>query len=97
VKKFWFKGDRRTFIYHLLKNWHNILTRYEKKTRDLPYYYIEPTNIGFLSLAAYKSKAISIEEYSTSRGKGAERYAGRADLWIQDQSGKTYDIEGKKD
>ncbi|OGL47290.1 MAG: hypothetical protein A2W05_07335 [Candidatus Schekmanbacteria bacterium RBG_16_38_10] len=97
MKKFWFEGDRRTFIYHLLKNWHNILTRYEEETHDLPYYYIEPTNIGFLSLAAYKSKAISIEEFSASRGKGAERYLGRADLWIQSQNGTTYDIEGKKD
>ena len=97
MKKFWFEGDRRTFIYHLLKNWHNILTRYEEETHDLPYYYIEPTNIGFLSLAAYEIGAISIEECSTFRGKGAKRYTGRADLWIQIRSGKTYDIEGKKD
>ena len=97
-KRFWFKGDyRRPFIYKLLRKWHNILTTYEEETGDLPYYYIEPTNIGFLSLAAYKSKAISIEEYSAFRGKGAKRYSGRADLWIQSQSGTTYDIEGKKD
>lgn len=97
MKKFWFEGDRRTFTYALLKSWHKILKVYEENIRDLPYYYIEPTNIGFLSLAAYRIGAISIEEYSTFRGKGAKRYSGRADLWIQSKGGITHDIEGKKD
>jgi|SRR3972149_850472 len=100
MKQFEFKGDyRRTFIYDLFKSWHKTLLEYEKvmfKDQGLPYYYIERTNIGLLSASALKIGAHPIEEYSASKGKGAKRYAGRADLWIRHKNGQTFDFEAKQ-
>ena len=67
------------------------------KHQDLPYVYIERTDIGLLSAAAHEMGAVPIEEYSADKGKGAERYIGRADLWICLKDGTTFDFEAKQE
>jgi len=63
---------------------------------DLPYWYIERTNVGLLAAAALRIGAFPLEEYSISRGRGANRSTGRADLWILSPKGITYDFEAKQ-
>lgn len=100
MNNFEFIGDhRRTFIYELFRSWHNTLVRYENalaEIGDLPYWYGERTNVGLLAAAAIRIEAFPIEEYSISRGKGANRSIGRADLWIRSPNGTTYDFEAKQ-
>lgn len=100
MSNFEFIGDqRRTFIYKLFRSWHNTLIRYENalaEIKDLPYWYNERTNVGLLAAAAISIGAFPIEEYSISRGKGANRSIGRADLWIRSPNGTTYDFEAKQ-
>lgn len=66
------------------------------KHQDLPYFYTERTDIGLLSVAAHEMGAVSIEEYSADKGKGAKKYTGRADLWICLKDGTTFDFEAKQ-
>jgi hypothetical protein len=98
MKNFIFKGDyRRRFVYDLVSTWHKILTDYEEKmTDDLPYFYIERTNLGLLAAAALKMGALPLEEYSADKGRGKKKYPGRADLWIRAKNGATYDFEAKQ-
>ena len=97
METFDFKGDRnKLLIYELLKTWNQLLTNYEKRIRDdLPYFYIERTNIGLLSSAAIKMGALTLEEYSAEKGREARKRQGRADLWIE-YKGYTFDIEAKQ-
>jgi hypothetical protein len=98
MKVFEFEGDRRrVLIYELLKRWNQDLIIYEKRIpEDLPYFYIERTNVGLLSSAAIKLGALTLEEYSVKRGRRAKERQGRADLWIE-YKGYTFDIEAKQD
>lgn len=100
MSNFEFIGDqRRTFIYKLFRSWHKTLIKYENalaEIGDLPYWYIERTNIGLLAAAALRIEAFPIEEYTTLRGRGVNRSVGRADLWILSPNETIYDFEAKR-
>lgn len=66
----------------LFKSWHDILSWYELEEQDLPYWYLERTNIGHLALAVYQRSGIPIQEFSCLKGRGAKNSSGRADLYI---------------
>jgi len=63
--------------------WHYMLEWFEKNdTSDLPYWYLERTNIGHLALASYQINGRPLQEFSMLKGRGAEKGPGRADLYI---------------
>ena len=101
MKQFEFIGDkRRAFIPRLFYFWHKLLKEYElefdkHKLHDLPYWYIEPTNVGLLALAAKKAGGYPLVEYSTKKGHKAPR-KGRVDLWVLDDMGNTFNFEAKQ-
>ncbi len=98
MKAFEFFGDKRTCICKILYKWGSLLKKYEKtmSSDDLPYFYIERTNIGLLSSAALNSGYFPLEEYSTEKGKEAKKRIGRADLRIFKNSGESIDFEAKQ-
>lgn len=74
-----FKGPKLELLF---KRWHEILSWYEEEEQDLPYWYLERTNIGHLALAVYQLNGIPIQEFSCRKGRGAEDSSGRADLYV---------------
>ena len=54
----------------------------EKDKEDLPYWYLERTNIGHLSLAVRKIKGFPLQEFSIKKGRGTQKSTGRADLYM---------------
>ncbi|MDP2749745.1 MAG: hypothetical protein Q8O89_02855 [Nanoarchaeota archaeon] len=68
----------------LLREWKLILGHYiEISQEDLPYWYNERVNTGFLAVAAWKLGGIAIEEYSVKRHHGKRKSQGRCDLWFK--------------
>jgi len=67
----------------LFTAWHEILNWYEEDIMkdDLPYWYLERTNIGNLALATYQLSGFPLQEFSCVKGRGASRSDGRADLY----------------
>ena len=108
--------EKRFFYYHfkgpnlkvLFEEWHGILTWFEKKKylEDLPYWYLERTNIGHLALAAYQLSGFPLQEFSiVKKGKAVSKVgrkrapsSGRADLYlyIPKLSGFNVNIEAKQ-
>ena len=85
-------------IETLLLQWHKELadaTSRLKPYNDLPYWYIERTNVGFVAQATNSLRLPELEEYSVDRGKGAKKRSGRGDLWFADSSGAEYIAEFK--
>src|SRR6266446_5202272 len=51
--------------------------------KDCPWWYTERALIGTLAAAGWYTRGgIALEEYSNYRGKGADRYLGRCDLFV---------------
>jgi hypothetical protein len=73
------KGPRMQKVF---EKWDEILSWYEDKMNDFPYWYLERTNIGHLGLAVYQLNGIPTQEFSCQKGKGVKKSAGRADLHI---------------
>lgn len=100
----------KTFLYFpvnnhnirkLFKAWNGILVRHEKADKDdLPYWYLERTNIGHLALAAYKLNGYSLQEFSMKKGRGQNKSTGRADLYmyfpLSDTQWYDFNIEAKQ-
>jgi hypothetical protein len=67
----------------LFEQWHKILAWFEKEDpTDLPYWYLERSNVGHLALAAYEISGRPLQEFSMTKGRGADKWPGRADLYI---------------
>lgn len=75
-----YKGRNYRSIF---EKWHEILQWYEDAhSDDLPYWYLERTNVGHLALAVYQLNGFPLQEFSCSKGRGALNSVGRADLYI---------------
>lgn len=76
-----------------IKEWQHLIERYCKEVKgDAPYWYTEMALVGTFAAAVWRTRGISLEEYSTMKGKrrgrGMERWSGRADIWIYPGLGK---------
>ncbi len=70
-------------LERLFKKWHDVLARFENEdASDLPYWYLERTNVGHLAIAAYEIKGRPLQEFSMTKGRGSDKGPGRADLYI---------------
>jgi hypothetical protein len=91
-----FRQTKQPHVGKWLRKWHQISESFEKRYRnDLPYWYSERTNIGFLGLAAHDLKGYPIQEYPTLKRKRKKGH-GRADLYVRFPGGWSYDIEAKQ-
>jgi len=82
----------------IFEEWFLLLKRYCRSTsgKDAPFWYNERSNIGILSVAAYRCGFIALEEYQCTKGRGANKRNGRADLWIASDFLNTAEsVEGK--
>jgi len=77
----------------LFTKWDEILSWYEDEWEDLPYWYLERTNIGHLALAVYQLSGIPLQEFTCRKGKGARNSSGRADLYISVPNGAGRSID----
>src|SRR5258708_5874155 len=68
----------------IFKNWVQIQRDYITafSGRDHPWHYRERTHVGFLSGAAWRSGAVTLEEWQTEKGTKAQQRKGRSDLYI---------------
>lgn len=70
----------------VIESWFQIVHKYEEKTRyddkngDAIYWYNERANVGAFAAALAKNNISFIEEYTCEKGKGADKFLGRADL-----------------
>ena len=62
---------------------------------DLPYWYNERANVGYVAQAANELGLAFLEEYTVNRGQGSEVHPGRGDLWIGDAARNEYEFEFK--
>lgn len=92
-----FKGRNLEKLFHA---WHQILAWYETEEKDLPYWYLERTNVGHLALAVYQLSGIPIQEFSVRKGKKSGGSSGRADLYFSLPNGTgtpwTFNVEAKQ-
>lgn len=89
----------------LLESWFQVMTDFITATEqshgghDLPYWYNESSNKGFLAAAVWKMGGVTIQEYTvdkTALDQTTGRYPGRCDLWIRLPAlGMEYAIEAK--
>ncbi len=87
------------FLKPLFKQWHKVISRTTTRMcrsnyPDLPYWYGERTQVGWIALAAYEIGWLPLHEPPRSSKGG-----GRSDLWIYTgRAGKArvIDIEAKK-
>jgi hypothetical protein len=84
LRYYHFKGPK---LEKLFTKWDKILSWYETEWEDLPYWYLERTNVGHLALAVYDLSGIPLQEFTCKKGRGAESSAGRADLYISIPNG----------
>jgi hypothetical protein len=91
-------NDKLSLPPAFLRKWIDVLEEYRRKVEgDLPWWYHERTQIGFLAAAAWRARGgAALEEWRTDKtsADGSKRN-GRGDLWIQ--LGKRYwHIEAKR-
>ena len=83
----------------MLLQWHQELAEATERLRpygDLPYWYNERVNVGYVAQAVSKLGFAVLEEYTVDRGEGNEVHPGRADLWFGDDSRDEYIVEFKQ-
>lgn len=90
LKYYHFNGPR---LERLFTKWDEILSWYEDEWDDLPYWYLERTNIGHLALSVYQLSGIPLQEFTCKKGKGAKSSSGRADLYMSIPNGPTRYID----
>jgi hypothetical protein len=90
LKYYHFKGPH---LENLFQKWDEILSWYEDEWDDLPYWYLERTNIGHLALSVYQLGGIPLQEFTCRKGKGAKNSSGRADLYMSIPNGSTRNID----
>jgi hypothetical protein len=77
------RSKKASVFKRLFSEWHEILAWFEKKDpADLPYWHLERSNVGHLALAAYQINGRPLQEFSMTKGRGADKGLGRADLYI---------------
>ncbi len=89
--------------HQLLESWSDVMTRFIKTAKgsssgeDIPYWYNEYSNVGFLAAAVWKLGGVAIQEYTVDRvAEDAKKSKGRCDLWIcLPEFGMEYAIEAK--
>ena len=82
----------------LLKRWHEVVAEAAERMRpylDLPYWYNEKANVGYVAQAAWQCGFAFVEENTVDRDRGGGVYLGRADLWIGDPLGHEHEFEFK--
>ena len=81
----------------LLEQWVSVVHKYLKfcNWEDCQWWYTEPASISSLSAAAWQLGGIAIEEYSVEKGKKAELWSGKCDLYI-DTGIQKFACEGKQ-
>ena len=82
-------GNRTLSIERLLLQWQKVLAKATARMKpypDLPYWYNERANVGYVAQAASALGWAVLEEYTVDRGKGKQKAPGRADLWTGDSS-----------
>lgn len=91
-------GNRTLSIERLLLQWQKVLAKATARMKpypDLPYWYNERANVGYVAQAASALGWAVLEEYTVDRGKGKQKAPGRADLWTGDSSGDEHESEFK--
>ena len=85
----------RSLPLNLLRAWADVCADYQRIVGDLPWYYHERAQIGFLAAAAWRLGGVALEEWRTDKisHDGPSRN-GRGDLWVQLKSG-AWHIEAK--
>ena len=108
MQKFFYSHFRvphiKNDIRKLFKEWHGILIWYEEDREDLPYWYLERTNVGHLALAGYQLNGYPLQEFSIKKGRGSKKSTGRADLYMYIPKGNSprrknyeFNIEAKQE
>jgi hypothetical protein len=70
--------------------------QYQRKVEgDLPWYYHERAQIGFLAAAVWRIGGTALEEWRTDKVLNGSARNGRGDLWIQIQGRRCWHIEAK--
>ena len=104
MRRFFYSTLQKPDVRCLFEVWHEILKWYEEgNPGDLPYWYLERTNVGHLALAVYDLSGFPLQEFSIRKGRGAKRSPGRADLYVdvpssRSTSGRPYNfnVEAKQ-
>lgn len=80
-----------------LKQWLNLMKKYVSTVpADLPYFYLERSNVGLLSAAIWKAGGCSLEEYGEIKHRrDGEKFKGRVDLYAN-LEGKEFIVEFKQ-
>jgi hypothetical protein len=82
----------------ILETWFMILENYITRVpKDLPFWYRERPQIGFLAAAAWQSGYAALEEWGMVKGSQKDKHRGRNDLWIGYPGGQEWFIEAKHD
>jgi hypothetical protein len=88
-------GGRLASLEPLIESWVTVLENFSTQVvGDRPWWYRERTQVGFLAVAAWRSGAIALEEWRTTKNKNDVPAYGRNDLWIQWKSGNLF-VEAK--
>lgn len=93
------RGDGRLILEHL-QQWNRSLNDFTRASAalgpdkaDLPYWYNERVDVGFLASAIWRSGGVVLEEYSTRRVEGRKTFPGRADIWWMTRDGRSVAAE----
>ena len=80
IEKINIPGKIQKNLKALIKNWIWAMVKYIKLCKkDIPYWWDENSNTGFLAAAAWKTGAVALEQYSVHRRGGSK---GHGDLWV---------------
>ena len=67
----------------ILGSWYHVLKTYIKRVEgDLPFWYLERPQVGFLAIAAWRTGWAALEEWGTKKSSQRNQLHGRNDLWI---------------
>lgn len=84
----------RTLMYDYIERY-NTKEGIDEEEKDLPYWYDERTNGGFLAGAVWSLGGSVLEEFPVDRDSGSDKSKGRCDFWIGIDSLMCY-LEAKK-
>jgi hypothetical protein len=89
-------NERLRSLRPILNGWVRLQKDYIHKVKnDLPWWYLERPQIGFLAGAVWRAKGIALEEWATKKGEKRHKTKnGRNDLWLQHE-GREWYIEAK--
>lgn len=84
-------------LYDFLHSWTKIIDSYIHycEYEDNPWWYNERASLSTLAAAAWSCGGISLEEYSTEKGKHDDPWSGRCDLFLG-MKNEFFACEGKQ-